>query len=193
MSDYKYRFYFNGDTYVGNSVDDIASKISKDANNDISFTQAVSIVNKGLIPVSKTFFDKSESVINAVKESYKGKTNLTVDQMTHGATAVLKQAMGDVVQQSEVRRRADICFNCPKRTSASFCKACGQASKITRLVNKVKGLFGKGVKIPSGLDQDYCTVCGCSLAMLLAAPLKQIDEATKKDESRPFFCWMKEQ
>lgn len=195
MPDYKYRFHFNGDYYVGNSIDDIAGKISKDPNNSISFTQAVSLVNKGLIPVMRNqvqrFGPKNASSMDVIADKNNCQA-LTPEQMARGAKEVLSQTLGISVGQAEITRRANICHECPMKSTSVFCGACGQGAKITRLVNKVKGWFGKGTKIPLGLDQCYCsTGCCCSLAMMLPAPLDHISETTKNDPKRPDFCWMK--
>lgn len=182
---YKYKINYQGDTYIGNSIDEVAKNISKDPSNNISFTEAVLFVNKNIIPV----------VHKPRPEAKIGKTEVEsvgLSEMANGAKAVLLQTfMDDTVDQLEIDRRALICGECPMVAQVSGCMACGMGKKIKQFGNKVRNWFGSGHRIPSGLEQNYCDVCHCSLAMLLPATMDQIKESTINDPKRPATCWMK--
>lgn len=182
---YKYKIAFNGDTYIGNSVDEVASNISKDVSNNISFTEAVLYVNKHAVPVVHT--KKPEIKIGKQPKA------VGINEMASGAKAILLQTVfNDVVDQQEINRRANICEYCPKIATVSGCKACGMGKALSNFSNKIKQSFGGGYKIPSALDQNYCSVCSCSLAMLLPATLQQISKSEKTNPKRPKSCWMKQ-
>lgn len=183
---YKYKINYNGDTYIGNSVDEVAKNISKDTSNNISFTEAVIFVNKSVIPVVHKPRPEASVSKNTKKQH-------SLSEIANGAKAVLLQTfMDEVVDQTEIDRRGLICENCPKISEVSGCKACGMGKKIKEFGNKIRNWFGKGHRIPFGLEQNYCSVCECSLAMLLPAELSQIKKSTINDPDRPKNCWMKQ-
>lgn len=180
---FKYRFHHKGEWIYGNSIDAIASSISRDG--EMSFASAVTLVSRNMVPVHKS--EVKDQVIPASKNT----KALTLKEVSSGATAALKQIGGDTVPQLEIDRRAIICTGCPKLVPISGCKSCGFGGKLVKFINNVKRAFGGGVKIPNDLGSKYCDCCGCSLGMMLPANLIDFTDKTRNDETRPERCWLK--
>lgn len=104
-----------------------------------------------------------------------------------GAAAALKayqQARkGDVETPDTIAARAAACFRCPKR-------------KITRGVSKASELLGilaNRNRVPHAVASYSCSVCGCSLMLLLPATKEDIHKDTPEEaKERPDNCWIKQ-
>lgn len=103
-----------------------------------------------------------------------------------GAVAALKayqQARkGNVVSTETVAARAAICFRCPKR-------------KVTRGVSKVSemlGILANRNRVPNAVASYSCSVCSCSLMMLLPAVKEDLHKDSPEEaKERPDSCWIK--
>lgn len=183
---FKYRYFYNGDTLFGNSIDDVANslvKASKNTSSPYSFSSAVVEVSKRMVPVHK----------NLVEQSFPKKVKSeapSLQEIAAGATSALKQIGGICEDQTVINRRAIVCSACPKKKDTSGCGPCGFAGKVKSFVNGVKKLFGGGHTIPNQLDKSYCDVCDCSLAMMLPAQLVDFKLSTINDPERPKTCWI---
>lgn len=183
---FKYRYFYNGDTLFGNSIDEVANtlvKASKNTSKPYSFPSAVLEVQKSMVPVHKSLIEQ--------KIPKKAKRDApSLQEIAAGATSALKQIGGICEDQTVINRRAIICSACPKKSDTSGCGPCGFAGKVKSFVNGVKKMFGGGHTIPNGLDRSYCDVCDCSLAMMLPAQLKDFKASTVNDPERPKNCWI---
>ena len=103
-----------------------------------------------------------------------------------GAVAALKayqQARsGSVEPPAVIKSRADICLRCPQR-------------KITRGVSKVSevlGVLANRNRVPNAVASYSCSVCGCSLMLLIPAVKEDIHKDTPAEAAkRPDTCWIK--
>jgi hypothetical protein len=183
---FKYRYFYNGDTLYGNTIDDVANslvKASKNTSSPYSFSSAVVEVSKRMIPIHKSLVE--QSFPKKVKSEAP-----SLQEIAAGATSALKQIGGICEDQAVINRRAIICSACPKKSDTSGCGPCGFAGKVKNFVNSVKKMFGGGHTIPNELDKSYCECCDCSLAMMLPAQLKDFKEKTINDPERPKTCWI---
>ena len=104
-----------------------------------------------------------------------------------GAVSALKayqQARkGDVESPSTIKARADVCFACPKR-------------RITRGVSKASemlGILANRNRVPNAVASYSCSVCGCSLMLLIPAVKEDIHKDSEKEATeRPDSCWIKQ-
>lgn len=102
-----------------------------------------------------------------------------------GAVSALKayqQARkGDVVDTETIKARAEGCFRCPKR-------------KITRGVSKASemlGILANRNRVPNAVASYSCSVCGCSLMLLIPAVKEDIHKDNEKEAAeRPDGCWI---
>lgn len=182
---FKYKVSYNGTVYQGNSIDAIAGYITKDFP-EVSFSEAVRYVNTVIIPVTR---GASKEV--TLKER-QGNSKVTLSDIMSGAKSALKQIVGDTVKQDEINRRANICLNCPMKSEVSLCIPCGQGSKLLSFVRSIKKWWSKSHKIPHDLDHNYCSVCNCSLGMMLPAPIEHFTDKERTNRDRPKFCWVKQ-
>lgn len=177
---FKYKFFHLGDWYYGNSVDEIAKNIG------MPFAKAVPIVNKGIIAINRVALDQKIGTGNITKK-------VTLSEMVAGATSALKQIVGTHETQEVINRRAIICSACPKKAETSGCKSCGEGGRLVKFVNNVKKGFGGGVEIPNDLGKLFCSICDCSLAMMLPAKIEDFKESTINNKNRPAECWLKKE
>jgi hypothetical protein len=183
---FKYRYFYAGDTLYGNSIDSVAQALvnaSKNTSKPYSFANAVVEVSRSMVPVHKSIVEQSFPR-KAKKESP------TLQDIAAGATSALKQIGGICEDQTVINRRAIICSACPKKKDTSGCGPCGFAGKVKTFVNGVKKLFGGGHTIPNMLDKSYCECCDCSLAMMLPAQIGDFTQKTVNDPERPQTCWI---
>jgi len=183
---FKYRYFYNGDTLYGNSIDSVANALvsaSRNTSQPYSFASAVVEVQRSMIPVNR-------SVIGQSFPKEAKKDSLSLQEIYAGASSALKQIGGICEDQTVINRRAIICSACPKKRDTSGCGPCGWAGKVKTFVNGIKKLFGGGHTIPNELDKSYCDCCDCSLAMMLPAQLKDFKASTVNDPERPKTCWI---
>ena len=183
---FKYRYFYNGDTLYGNNIDEVAKalvKASKNTSSQYSFSSAVVEVQRSMVPVHKSLVEQK-----LPKKSKKESPSL--QEIAAGATSALKQIGGVCESQIVINRRAIICSACPKKSDTSGCGPCGFAGRVKTFVNGVKKLFGGGHTIPNELDKSYCDCCDCSLAMMLPAQIKDFKTSTVNDPERPKTCWI---
>ncbi len=183
---FKYRYFYAGDTLYGNSIDGVANalvKASKNTKNPYSFASAVVEVSKSMVPVHKSVIAQSFP-----KKSKGDRPSL--QEIAAGATSALKQIGGICETQEIINSRAIVCSSCDKKSDTSGCGPCGFAGKVKSFVNGVKKLFGGGHVIPNELDKSYCDVCMCSLAMMLPAKIGDFKASTVNDPERPKKCWI---
>lgn len=180
---FKYKIRYNGEEYLGNSVDGVAASLFK-AGGFAHINDAIRFVNKNIVPVVKGV------EVERVNVNRK-RVHVTLADAKNGAISALRQIGGNVVDQNEINRRAAICTNCPLKGQISGCMGCGLAAKITNFVNTVKGLWGASYNIPNDLKKNHCQACGCSLAMMLPAELQDFTEKERTNKLRPNFCWVK--
>ena len=149
----------------------------------------VEIINK-----FSTGHKEAESQVNKnIKGDKKKNTRIAFKDAVNGATALLREATGDRVDQEEINRRAGICSGCELNSGTTDCYACGFGSRLSKWVNGLKKVFGKGFIIPNKLEGRYCEVCKCSLAMMLPSKMDAFHETDEKQSERPAHCWVKKE
>lgn len=113
-------------------------------------------------------------------------------EVVTGAKAILDVTKGEVVEQSEITRRASICTSCPLSSTTTDCIACGFGSRLSKFISDLKTkVFESNYKVPNGMDRNYCKVCGCSLAMMIPSKMSAFKESDQKQAERPDHCWVK--
>lgn len=100
------------------------------------------------------------------------------------AIAAFKEALsGNVVSVDEVTRRAGICSTCPKRKMDTGVKT-GISRMLGNLANKHR--------VPEEIKGRSCSVCGCSLLLLIPATDKDLHKDNEQEaKERPSICWIK--
>jgi hypothetical protein len=117
---------------------------------------------------------------------------ITFENAMKAARAAVKVATGDVVNEAELKRRADICHACPKKTESAGCFGCQASSRLANIATSMKRLFGKELKIPKNLKRFNCSCCGCSLSLILPTKAENLHEDTAEQAAcRPDTCWLK--
>lgn len=168
-----YHIYWGGKDYTAGSPYGLVNLLKKDGCKNAEY-----VVEKSSKPLRQEF--------NPVEK----KSTSFSDAVT-GAKALLRIVAGDKVPQEEINRRAAICTSCPMVSGVSNCRACGFGGQLTKFVNATKASFGKDFKIPNGLSDKYCSVCTCSLLMMLPSNMEAFQESAEKQGERPNHCWVK--
>jgi hypothetical protein len=106
--------------------------------------------------------------------------------IAQGAIAAIKAfteaVNGNVVPHNEVLRRERVCNRCPMRK-----KVTGAPSKISRYL----GMLASKHRVPSEVHNHACSVCGCSLVLLLpATPPDLHKDSPEEAAKRPKDCWI---
>lgn len=127
---------------------------------------------------------------------------LTLQQAMLGAKALVQVIKGDVVDDFELRRRANICATCTIISDTdNKCTSCAKRglSKVARdlairygrnfTVPKIMAIHTKPVRTAS-LSEFYCGACGCSCLNLCLSRSK-IFLAKEDANLRPDHCWAK--
>jgi len=127
---------------------------------------------------------------------------LTLQSVMRGGRALVDIIKGDVVEQAELQRRADICgrcklisdtkeacTSCAKRGLAKFARNLAVSYGRNFLVPKIIAIHLRPVKTAS-LTEFYCGVCSCSCLNLCLSKSKNFLD--KEDANlRPDNCWAK--
>lgn len=112
-----------------------------------------------------------------------------------GANAILKMAAGQVVDKTEMDRRAAICTACPKVSLTSDCVPCKMGKRVASIINGIRKMAGKQVNLPKVRNRAaksmYCDSCQCSLMVMIPAKIKCFNEPEDKNQARPDNCWAK--
>lgn len=150
--------------------------------------------------------DTRESINNFIKlraRESQMKEGIKFNQLIAGAEAVVNVTAGNIVDQGEINRRAGICSSCKIKDeegnfysgviSTNDCRACGFASRLSNWVNKIKKVFKANYTIPNGLQDKGCTVCKCSLMVMLPSRMSAFNYEKEKEfqDKRPEHCWVK--
>lgn len=110
-------------------------------------------------------------------------------QMMHRfyQSAVVPFISGNLVDQAEANRRAEICASCPMNTDkvTEFCVSCATRSLISD-VNQ----FLTSRHTPSDAALNHCGVCQCDLKMKVWCPKEPMDVQEYK-EKWVSNCWMR--
>lgn len=187
----KYYVEYGTQTFMGNSVDEVATNMRK-RHNDLSWAEAVRYVERNKKEHQngvRSFKIKTEMMNERTKASGKGKK--TWEEIKNGAIAVLKNISGKTVPQIEIDRRTAICNKCPKRSEISVCAPCGGAGKLTNAINSFKQKYFKsGYNLEHEMKPTFCSICDCSLALMLPCKLEDFSDQERKNPERPFSCWV---
>jgi len=102
-------------------------------------------------------------------------------------SAVVPLATGNLVDQTEANRRAEICAACPKNTDKvmEFCVGCSSRSLIGTINSYLTSRH-----TPSDHLLKNCLVCHCLNAIKVWVPKSEMDT----EDLRPLWpdhCWMK--
>lgn len=178
---YKYIVSYKDEQFLANSKEGLAKAIAKSKKIPLEEAmEEVKKLSKDFVTVKKENF---ESLVNKKK-----KPNLS--DIVNGALALVNINISNTESQDEINRRAVICYNCPKLSKVTGCKMCGFAQSLTNTVNGIKKKFNKGFEIPNNLEDKYCGVCECALAVMLPATKEAYKNHNSSD--RPKNCWVNE-
>lgn len=112
----------------------------------------------------------------------------TLAQLLNGATAILRDAVGDTVPMDEAIRRARICEACPRRTTAPDCGACGAYARVK---TAVQNLYQRPLPELGMIATAGCDVCGCACSLLVWAKAENFAGDAAQHPDRPGTCWIK--
>lgn len=116
---------------------------------------------------------------------------LSLKSAIAGANAAMKIVRGEIVDQVEIQRRADICLRCPMVTRASDCPSCSGGAAVVNAFNSAKSLIGKNYSLPEGLKRSYCDLCGCAHTMIIPTRLENfLSDSPELAARRPSNCWI---
>lgn len=191
-----FQYKFNDKTYLGKTKDELFNNIIKEN----MFIPELNINKEELkqsVEINSTIYDTTKSQpYKAPVAMENNKVSLT--QVINGAKAFLKLNSGQRVSNQEMERRAGICKYgnkgqaCTRLADVSGCKSCGFGASLTSWIGKVKTFFG-GDKfdIPNNLGSRYCSVCSCSLAMMIPSQTESFKIEEKDQLQRPSWCWIR--
>lgn len=115
-----------------------------------------------------------------------------VKDIAHGTVAVKGWlgAGGEVVDEPEAQRRADICAGCPCNVKeGAVTDVIADAIRFyLELKNKV------GLKVKGEDDLGVCSKCGCQVRLLVHEPLELVHSQLLEGENQslPDHCWKKD-
>lgn len=97
---------------------------------------------------------------------------------------VMLQWRGQVVDQAEADRRAEICAGCPYNVAVSGCSVCqGIAGKIAEVIGN------RGTRWDRQLQG--CAVCACENKAQVHLPLEVLHKGVTPEMEFPEWCWKK--
>lgn len=164
--------FYNGKFYEADSLNNFIKQVEADGDLGIRLVA-----------------DKFMKEFNPVQAPKDGKS---FSEVVNGAKAVVNVIKGEVAPQEEISRRAMICTSCPLKKETTDCVACGFGSRLATFINRLKKeVFTEPYKIPNGIEREYCSVCSCSLAMMIPSKMSAFNEDENKQEKRPDYCWVK--
>lgn len=185
MAEYVYRT--NGDTFVSDDVQKLVASVQ-------AYRARNGLPGSGY---NDTYRDVTDSIAASyrkrrVREEKERPQPVTFEGALAAAKAAVKVATGDVVDDTELKRRADICHSCPMKSESSGCFGCNASARLASIANLMKRTFGKELRLPRNLKRFNCGVCGCSLSLLLPTKVENLHADTPEQASkRPANCWMK--
>ncbi len=141
-------------------------------------------INYSMIELSKSI-DRQSKIQVAQKK-------LTLADAIKGAQAVINYGVGKSVTNQELFRRSMICKDCPLMKQIGGCRSCGAAGMIAKFINKVRASYGLQSAIPPEVRENYCSFCGCSLALMTVTKIEDFKEEPESiNSTRPDICWLK--
>lgn len=106
--------------------------------------------------------------------------------------AMIQTLKNNIVSDTEIYRRWEICQNCPVKTTVSDCMSCGGAGRAADWINKLKGAAGKQFRVEQEAGRTFCGLCGCSHALMIPTKMEyQKEESEKQNQLRPDQCWLR--
>jgi len=174
--------------------------------NKIGETEYNKVYNevKGRIAIGQKVSPKitAESVIEAESKKSNKKRKISFHDAMRAAAAIADISKGNIVDQTEIERRASICAGCPLISDVSDCIGCGAGARITKAVLGLQKESGAAFNVPmiqrngksgaESLSKMFCHHCGCSCLTLCVCKMEHIrTEGEEKNQSRPDHCWMK--
>lgn len=200
----------NGETVVikGNDMTSLVDNvIVYRKNNGISNTEYNRVYNEvrrqqnNQNTFRKTRPITREEVTLMETAKQKSKKRLSLSDIFHGAKAFIDIGKGNTVKQSEINRRAEICFACQELGETTDCFGCGAGRRLVKHVQSLKNDTDSAFLIPEGqyknrrsepISKFFCNICGCSAIALIVSFMKNIrDESDEINNRRPDNCWMK--
>ena len=178
MDKFKFSIGYNGKLYrfSHNSKDVLLSLIMR-------FHQENNI-NYSMIELSKAI-DRQSKIVTAAKR-------LSLQDAIKGAQAVIKYGTGKSVSNEELFRRSMICKDCPLMKQIGGCRSCGAAGAIAKFINKIRSSYGLQMQIPPEVRENYCSFCGCSLALMTVTKIEDFKQEPESiNSTRPDMCWLK--
>ena len=177
MNNYRYTFAYKGKVYRFESQ-----------SKDIVLSQLIEFHQKNNI-----IFDREKLSMSIDRQSKmaKPKKKVGIADAVVGAKALLRFTSGEAVSGSEMERRASICSQCPHISLISGCRSCGAAGAIAKLLNAVRAAHKLQYPIPVSVKEKYCSVCDCSLALMVPSKISAFAENDEKNGKRPDNCWIK--
>lgn len=108
---------------------------------------------------------------------------ITIQDIRAAANAFKDAIKGDVVDDATILSRTSTCLKCPKRRKVS-----GIVSRVSRILGDIANRH----RVPKDIADYKCSVCGCSLLLLLAATDKDLHKDSPQEaKRRPLTCWLK--
>jgi hypothetical protein len=98
------------------------------------------------------------------------------------AISAFKEATSsDVVSEELISKRSAVCRNCPAKKRVR-----GLASNMSLLLGSIANRH----RVPAEIGRNMCSVCGCSLMLLLPAKKSSLhQDSPAQKRKRPFSCW----
>lgn len=198
----------NRKTYTGETIDQVVREVLVDntKNNKLYNHNPYPVDYNEVYNMVKTK-DRRLRRANGYKEASENSSQrrrenqiarnqpISFGDAVRGAKAIVKMAKGQVVDGSEILRRANICTGCHLSSKSSGCATCRFGRQVTDVVNVIRSLAGRSISYPnikgSKARDMNCGACGCSLMVMLPAQIECFDESEEKNQSRPDICWAK--
>lgn len=137
--------------------------------------------------------------VNGNAKTVKRPPSIGWQAMVRGGLALVKIIKGDIVEQDELERRANVCAACPHiAPMAAKCTPC-MMNSLSRLARTLAIKYGRGFTMPTirpkksvntktgKLSEFSCGVCSCPCLNLCLSKSKIFLEREQKP--RPLHCW----
>lgn len=132
------------------------------------------------------------SLLQAIKNANTKGKRLAISDVVNGAKAAIQYFTGTAASNEEILRRSSICDGCSLISSVSDCMGCGGSGRLAKITNDIRAAKGKEVLLPASIKDKYCSVCQCSLALMVVTQYEHLSpESDEKQSQRPDHCWLK--
>jgi hypothetical protein len=133
-----------------------------------------------------------DGVYSRVVAIKRGSHKLSLAGVQAACSAMMQNIKGNVVSNTEIDRRWEICKACVENTTISDCLGCGASGRAASFFSKIQGAAGRVFRLDQKAGQTFCGMCGCSHALMVPTSMEyQKPESEAQNNLRPDQCWLR--